>query len=798
MKKIIKSTCTIVIIVLCSVNSIAQTGTIKGNVVDKQSEITLTGATIELLNVEQKIGVTTDVKGLFRLENVPIGRHTIRISFIGFETITIPNIIVTSGKDAIVNIKLIESYNQLEEIVLTPVNSKNLPRNKMATISARQFSVEEVGRYSGGRGDVARLASNFAGVSTPNDSRNDIVIRGNSPTGLLWRLEGIPIPSPNHFSTTGTTGSPVSALNPNMLDNSDFITSAFPAEYGNALGGVFDLGFRKGNTDDYEYTLQMGAFTGLEAMGEGPLGKKGGSFLVAGRYSLIGLIGEGTGTSALPNYTDISFNLDFGESKLGRFSFFGIVGASDIDFIGEDTEEDDLFTFKDEDSFVTSEFGVVGLKHRIIVGEKSYFKSVFARAFAANTYDQNRYYDLDTPQERKIQFIKADNKETRMVFSTLFNTKINNKISLRTGVLFENFNLNSLFKTREEQFDNNNNGNPDLITFRDSDESLSIIQPYIQGQFRVSKKLLLNAGLHSQYSTLNNQFTIEPRASINWKINSKHSLNVGYGLHNQTIALPLLFLSENIQGESVQTNKNLDFVQSNHFVLGYDTRLAKNWRAKAEIYYQSITKAAVDPFSSSYSSLTEGADFRFSTNHLSMVNEGTGFNRGIELTVEKFFDKGYHGLLTTSIFESKYKGSDGIERNSPFNNKYVLNILGGREFKIGKSKKDIFFIDTKFTLAGGRHYTPVDIMASQQAGFEILQEDLAYSKQADSYVKWDVKLGIRFNSKKKKRSHQFYIDLQNVTDNENIFERRYNRLTNEVNQVNQIGFFPDVGYRFQF
>jgi hypothetical protein len=561
---------------------------------------------------------------------------------------------------------------------------------------------------------------------------------------------------------------------------------------------VFDLGFRKGNTDDYEYTLQMGAFTGLEAMAEGPLGKKGGSFLVAGRYSLIGLIGQGTGTSALPNYKDISFNIDFGESKLGKFSLFGILGSSSIDFIGEDTKEDDLFTFKDEDSFVTSEFGVVGLKHRAIVGEKSYFKTIISRSFSANEYDRDRYYNLDTPQERKIPFIKADNSETRMIFSTLFNTKISGKTTLRTGLLFENFNLESLLKSREEQFDTDNNGDPELKTFRNSKESLSIVQPYLQGQFRLTGRLTLNAGLHGQYSSLNEQFVLEPRASVNWKIAPKHALSFGYGLHNQPVALPLLFLNENINGEMVQTNKNLDFVQSNHFVLGYDVRLAKNWRAKAEIYYQDITNAAVDPFPSSYSSLTEGANFRFSTDHLSMINEGTGFNRGIELTLEKFFTKGYYGLLTTSIFDSKYKGSDGIERNSPFNNKYVLNILAGREFKIGKSKKDVFFVDTKFTTAGGRHYTPVDLAASQQAGFQILQEDLAFSKQADHYIKLDLKFGIRFNSKEKKRSHQFYVDLQNVTDNENIFERRYNRLTNDVNKVYQIGFFPDVGYRFQF
>ncbi|MBW1297427.1 TonB-dependent receptor, partial [Aquimarina litoralis] len=265
----------------------AQTGTIKGLVVDKQSETPLIGATVELLNTSETKGVITDLDGYFTLENVPLGRQIIRVSYIGFESITLPNIVVTSGKDAVVNVSLTEAFDSLDEVIITSDTNKSRAINKLTSVSARQFSLEEVTRFSGGRSDVGRLAANFAGVSAPDDSRNDVVIRGNSPTGLLWRLEGVPIPSPNHYSTLGTTGGPVSALNPNLLKNSDFITSAFPSEYGNAIGGVFDLGFRKGNKDDYEYTGQVGIFTGIEAMAEGPLGKNNGSFLVAGRYSLV-------------------------------------------------------------------------------------------------------------------------------------------------------------------------------------------------------------------------------------------------------------------------------------------------------------------------------------------------------------------------------------------------------------------------------------------------------------------------------------------------------------------------------
>ena len=791
---------TLLFILLFAISAIsAQTGVIRGTVLDAQSESPLVGATVQLLDAEQETGVITDFDGNFILRNVSVGRHNIRISFIGFETTTIPNIEVTSGKDVSITITLIESFDQLDEVVITSETNKDKAINKLATVSARQFGLEEVTRFSGGRSDVGRLAANFAGVSAPDDSRNDIVVRGNSPTGLLWRLEGIPIPSPNHYSTLGTTGGPVSALNPNLLKNSDFITSAFPAEYGNALGGVFDLGFRTGNPDEYEYTLQTGIFTGVEAMAEGPMGSTGGSFLVAARYSLVGLLGVGAGgTNAVPNYSDLSFNIDFGKSKAGRFSVFGILGTSDIDFLGDEIDDTDLFAAADEDAFAESNFGVVGLKHSINTGENSFLRTVIAGSLANNEFTADRFINKDTPQERIILYTQAENTESRFTFSTMFNTKLSNRTSLRMGVLAENFGVESLLRDREEQPDDNGDGDPDLTTFRDIDENILLIQPYIQGQWRILEPLTLNLGLHGQYSGLNEQFVAEPRAAVSYQIAPAHKINIGYGIHHQSAPLPILFLNEEINGEIVQSNTDLDFIRSQHYVIGYDLRISDNWRAKLEAYYQDIDNAAVEPFPSSYSTLTEGASFEFDNDRVSLVNEGVGFNRGVELTLEKFFSDGYYGLLTSSLFESKYEGSDGIERNSPFNNGYVINLLAGKEFKVGRSRNNVLFVDTKLTTAGGRYFTPVDLEASRASGFEVLQEDLAFSEQYDDYLRWDLKFGIKINSKKKKQSHQFYVDLQNVTNNENVFVRRYNRLTNNVDQVDQIGFFPDVGYKFQF
>jgi hypothetical protein len=785
-----------IIISFFGLTAYSQTGVIKGKIIDKQSEKPISGAVIAVIGLEN-IHSLSDANGNFKLSNIPVGRQNLSISFIGFENTSVSDIDVTTGKDNLITISMTEKFNALDEIIVSSVSSKVKPINKMAMVSAKQFSPEEVSRYAGGRSDVARLVSNFAGVSTADDSRNDIVVRGNSPAGMLWRIEGIPVPNPNHFATFATTGGPVSALNPNLLSNSDFFTSAFPAEYGNALSGVFDLGFRKGNPDDYEYMISVGAYPGLEAMAEGPLGKKGGSFVAAARYGFVGVLGL-AGTDAQPNYSDVSFNVDLGKSKLGNFSIFGIYGTSDIEFLGEEIDKDDPFAAQDEDGYVTSGFGSLGLKHNLDIGKNSYLKTTVGFSNAENTYKNDRYYDYNTPSENKLRFIDVDNSESRITFSTLFNSKVNKRTTIRTGVLFENYSLDVNTSSRDRQEDSNGDGYPDLVVVVNNKENYSIFQPYAQGQFRLSEKFMFNAGLHGQYFSINEEFAIEPRAALTYSINGKNSLSFGYGMHHQSAPAPILYLNENVKGTPTQTNRDLDLVRSQHYVLGYDVKLAKKWRGKMELYYQDIDKAAVESFPSSYSSLTEGSDYGYSIDKTSLLSNGKGHNQGVELTLEKFFSEGYYGLFTTSVFESKYNGSDGVERNSPFNNGYVINLLGGKEFKIGKAKKNVFSIDTKFTTAGGRYYTPVDLEASNDAGYEIRDDANAYSHQYDSYLRLDVKFGIKINSKTKKRLHQFYIDFQNVTNHTNVFALEYNRLTNSINQKDQIGFSPDFGYKFQF
>jgi hypothetical protein len=786
----------------------AQSQTLRGTVLDKQSETPLIGASIQLLTVTSTAGeqasgqgAVSDADGSFSIKNVPVGRQALRVSYLGYESQTMSNILVTAGKEVFLDVRLDESFNKINEVVVTAKSDKDKPMNELATISARQFNTEEVGRYAGGRSDVAKLVANFAGVAANNDARNDIIIRGNAPTGVLWRLEGIPIPNPNHYSTLGTTGGPVSALNPNMISNSDFLTSAFPAEYGNATAGVFDINLRTGNKERMEYMGQMGAFSGLEGLIEGPLNKKNnGSFVVAYRHSFAEIaqaVGLNVGTTATPKYKDLSFNVDLGNTKLGKISIFGIGGWSSIDFLGLEIDTTDLFANPNQNAYNVSKFGVIGLKHNVLLNDRSYIRTVFSTSFSGNSY---RTEDINKRDDDGglFQLLDVNDESTTYRLSSFYNNKINNRLTLRTGFLLQDQGLKTHVNTREHTPDMDGDGKPDWFVQRNFDGSFGQGEFYAQTQYRIAERLTLNAGGHVLYFHETEDWAAEPRAAINWQLAPKHRINLGYGMHHQTQPLPVfLFRERQSDGSFLETNKDLDFTRSQHLVLGYDFKPSASWRVKAEAYYQWLSDVPVDALSSSFSLLNTGADFVFPEKN-NLVNEGTGKNIGLELTAEKFFSKGWYSLVTLSVFDSKYKGSDGVERSTAFDGGYVFNVLGGREIKLGSSGRRFLTLDSKLTAAGGRPYTPVNLGASQAAGQEILFDNLAFSERIDDYFRWDVKLGFRLNSQKRKLSQIFFLDFQNVTNTKNVFAMRYNEVRGEVGKTYQIGFFPDVLYRVEF
>lgn len=799
-RKFLKLFVTTLIFTLFLRESLAQsTQTIRGRIVEEITQTPLVGVNITVTSIADKFtGSATDTDGNFRIENVPVGRHSLKITYIGYEEQTLSNVVVTAGKEVILNVGLVESVSQLGEIVVTAdtKEDKTATNNDLAIVSARSFNVDDTKRYAGALGDPSRMAANFAGVVGGDDSRNDIVVRGNSPLGMLWQMEGLNIPNPNHFGALVSTGGPVSMLNNNNLDKSDFMTSAFPAQYGNATAGVFDLRLRDGNNQQKEFLGQVG-FNGFELGAEGPFSPDSkSSYIINYRYSTLGVfqaLGIEFGTGAnVPFYQDINFKLSFPDKK-GKWSVFGFGGTSDIDLLGSkadlESSDGDLYGTENQDAYAGYKTGLAGISYEGNISPATYFKITGGAGSTKEIFSSDSLV-RNGENEVIAQHLQAEAEFKTQKYSLSFytRTKFNTRNSITSGFYIDAMGFD-LFN-REVYA----NLNSDYVRVNVNDNA-ALYQMYSTWRHRFTGQLSLNVGVHGQYYSLSKQFVAEPRASLQYVLNARHSLSLGYGLHNQIQSPYVSFVQTKLQdGTAIMTNKDLGFTSSNHYALTYDWNFSETMRMKAEAYYQQLSNIPVEQRMSSYGAVNVGASFNPPDTD-SLVNAGTGKNMGIEFTIERFFSKGYYFLITSSLFDSKYKGSDGIERNTAFNTGYVANALGGKEWKLGNKGK-FLSLNLKVTTIGGKHLTPIDFVRSQQSGRTVLDESRAYSLRQDPYFRMDVKLSYR---KEFVRSTlEVSLDLQNATGNKNIFERTYNPRTNQVVTQYQQGFFPVPMMRFTF
>jgi hypothetical protein len=763
------------------------TQTVRGKVVDSQTEAPLVGAVITIKNSNPLLGARTDIEGNFKIEKVPIGRRTIEASHIGYLPYSRENIFVTSNRETDLIVKLEESVISLNEVLITHKLKKDQSINQNAPVSARTFSIEETERYSGSIGDPARMASNFAGISALADQRNDIVIRGNSPLGLLWRLDGIDIPNPNHFASFGASGGPISILNNNLLTNSDFFTSAFPAEYGNALSGVFDLKMRSGSTQKYEFVTQIG-MNGFELGAEGPIIKNNSSFLINYRYSTLAVVdamGFKVGIDAIPFFQDASFKITSGKTKLGNFSLIGIGGYSYVNEFDSRRDTSQLNNGKGEDFTFGSGMGSVGLIHKLLINNKLNIENIISVSYTISHISEDKFTVL-APDPSPYYRQKSDEKG--IDFSTNLKYKPDPRNIFQSGISFQML---------KYQFIDSIKSGSDFLVNLDQKGNYNLLKSYVQWQHKFTDNLIIYSGLHFLVFTFNNKYSLEPRIGLKWSFYSRHSINFGFGLHGQLV--PRMFYiveSETTPGALDQLNQKLGFSRSMHSVFGYNYLISENLRLKFETYYQYLYQIPVKSGDPGYSMLNFGDSYFDQLPIIdSLENKGTGKNYGMELTLEKFFNKGYYALMTASLYESKYKGYDGSERNTAFNGNFILNALAGKEFMIGK--KNFISLNLKITYAGSLRYVPFEIV--QIAPSQFVQDfdwSRAYEERRNDYFRFNGRLGYKLIMKK--FSAELAVDLMNMTNHKDIFTEHFNSATGKMEYAYQFSFMPIGFLRFQF
>jgi len=762
------------------------TQTIRGQVTDHVSHTPLPGATVMILHSDPLIGTTTDLDGKFELKNVPVGTQNIGISYVGYEEKVLSNVQLNAGKELILNIRLEEKFHQMNEVEITARSSKGQALNEMATVSARSFSVEETQKFAAAVNDPARMVSSFAGVVSTHDGNNSISIRGNAPNGLLWRMEGMDIPNPNHFANVSSSGGGIMIISSQLLSNSDFMTGAFPAQYGNALSGVFDINLRKGNNEKREYTIQAGVL-GIDVAAEGPISKGyNGSYLVNYRYSTLTLI-EHLGANlfgATTNFQDLSFNFHLPTQKAGNFSLFGFGGLSNQTAKAERDSAVWENPYDRYDSKFVSNTGVMGIKHDLVLNANTLLQNSVVVSANENGYDESRLDDsYDSHLLHSNRFVNS-----RISYNTVLSKKFNSRLHMKTGV----YNNRLGYQANQTERDTVTSVDEVMIN---ADGNTWLSQAFNQWSYRLTEKFTLNAGVHFLFFHFNETASVEPRLSAKYAIDRTKSISIGYGLHGQTQPLPNYFYTATLpDGTVMRPNENLEMTKSHHFVVGYTQSLTEHLQAKAEVYYQHLFNIPIsaDP-TSTYALLNQ--EWGFATEPL--VNKGIGRNVGVELTVEQFLHKGLYYMATVSLYDSKYRAADGNWYNTRFNGNRVLTFTGGKEFEIGGGDKPrTLGVNLKTIWGGGFRNTPIDLEASLASGETAEIQNKAFTNQMPDYFRIDVRVSMK--RQRPKSTHTVSLDLQNATNRENVGGQYFNTESGEVESWYQTGMIPVLAYRVEF
>lgn len=796
------------------------TQTVRGTVQDADSGLPLVGATVSLHadaapNGEHGnvIGGVTDAQGRFRLEKVPVGRVSLRVTYLGYDALAIPNIVVNSGKEVVLALELRESAHTLATATVTAGRNKGEALNEMALLGARAISPEETNRYAGGFNDPSRILANFAGITSTQDGSNDIIVRGNSPKYVQWRLEGEQITNPNHFGDQSAVGGSVSILNNNLLAASDFLTGAFAPEFGDVLSGVYDVRLRAGNNERFESVVGLGLL-GMEATLEGPFKKDyGGSFLVNYRYSTagllsqLGLLGD---IGGVLKFQDMTFKLVLPTRHMGVFSVYGLGGLSTFRFEdvtpaiwvipGTNASRAEIRNDFDKKAHLFN----TGIKHAVNFGEKTMLNTAFTysnegieddifEAGIVKLYDDKGVFLRDSVISKRLNFQGTLQKPVWRASATLHH-KFNARHKVQIGSKYTLFD----YRFAQSQLRGAENERFVLLDFA---EKVGTVRNFATWKYRPTEKLSFVAGLHNMNVLLNQKSTLEPRLALEYLPAPAWAVRLGYGKHSTMESIHHYFAKvEQPDGSVAEPNRDLDLLKADHYLLGFERRIGKDMRAKLEFYYQRLYNLPVENVDTSYfATIVEGLDFRY----VDLVNEGKGRNYGVELTLEKFFSRHYYFLLNASLFESKYTPLDGRERNTPFNGNYMVNFLCGKEFPgLGKRKNQTLGLNAKVFVGGARRIIPLlrdaqGNLAADPAANRYWDYDKAYETGLDT--PYQVLLSASYKWNKHRATHEIFLNLDNITNHKGRIMEFYDASEpGNIGHMTQFGFFPNLMYRAYF
>ena len=773
--------------------------TIKGRVTDAITGETLIGAAVKVVEIPSA-GAETNIDGEFSININQSGRYTIQTSYIGYEPSVLKEVLVAGAKEVVLDIALRENSSELAEVVVKPRINKQATLNPTALVGGMMLSMEEASRYAGGYNDPARLVTAFAGVAGQGDG-NGISVHGNAPQFMQYRLEGVEIFSPNHFADLYSAGfGMVSALNSNIITNSDFFVSTFNSSYNNALSGVFDVRMRAGNNSRFENTVQVGS-VGVEWTSEGPISRKNNSsFIFNYRYGMstiarkLKLIDT---YGSQYDFQDLSFKLNFPTKKAGTFSLFalGFIDKSwDVEMDIKDIHT--IYDASDQEGRLYN--GAVGATHKIHFNNKWTWRTTVAYNMQRNKVDME-YWGLIFDDNHKptgfegkdYPFSYLKQNEDRAVFNTELSKQVTPSWLVQLGGEYSHrfFDLN--FRTAENVYEPVSD-KPYYAT----KDNTGLASVYWSNLWKPADNLSINLGFSGSYFLLSKDFSIEPRASVKWDPSERHSISLGYGLHSMIEKLDAYFFRD---ANGNMANKDLGFSKAHHLLATYMYKFTDNLNLRFNGYYQYGFDTPVGINGSTFCTVNR----LFNYIEEPLVNKGNTRNYGADITLEQYMSRGFYGQVNGSLFKSEYRGLDKKWRNQLYDRGYMIKALGGKEWMLGKNKQNVFNISIKYTVQGGLRHTPIDVEAMKAnvaAGIiddqPIYKEDEAMSLRFSPTSILDLTVSYKINCKKV--SHTFAFEGVNILQHESPYAERYDFATGKL-RVDKSGIsLPNIFYRVDF
>lgn len=737
------------------------TGSIYGRVIDFVSKQPIPFANVLVL--ETNFGAASDLNGYFKIENIPVNTYQVRASVIGYSSQIKTDVVIQTAKPTEVNFELTSQAIELEGVTVT---SDYFRKDPLEVNSIRNFSYEEIRRSPGGFEDVVRALSILPGVAQADAGRNDLIVRGGAPSENLYLINGIEVPNINHFGTQGATGGPLSYINLDFVRETSFSTGGFSALYGDKLSSVLNINLRDGREDRIggKGTISASQF-GLNL--EGPI-TQSSNFIFSARRSYLDFIFKAADFAFVPEYYDVLLKADFNPHSKDQFGFLFISAFDNVKFFNDDADQ----RFDNSRILGTDQVQyVAGFTYRRLF-ENGFFNLALSRNYV--DYDSRQSDSLLNP----IFTNKAKEEENSLRADLVFKLSKTSEINFGgTAKLIESEN-DILFPVFVTSF-----GDSLPVTSLKTENTYTKFGVYTNYNTLLFNRLTTNIGVRSDiFSALNKKVYFSPRLSLSYALTDLTNLNFSSGIYHQSPSYIWL--------EAFESNKDLEMIKVNQFVLGFDHRLTADALLKVEAFYKDYNNYPTSTVRPYLVLANTGAGFSGSDDNYSsfglepLVDAGFGKARGVELSIQKkLSDIPYYGIFSFTYSKSDYTSLDGIERSGSYDQNWIINLSGGYKFD------EFWEVSSKFRFASGKPYTPFNADGTQNiADYNTRRLKSTHSLDIRVDKRWYFSGWTLIT----------YLDIQNIYNQNNQSGIRWDPREMRTDESSSIGILPSIGISAEF